>query len=117
MTLPAVEAFLREAFLTIDATEGEPHERPVELRLVFDAARLTDASTLAADLRRITRKPVRIRPAPLRRRWTVTLVAPALPMTLPLVRLCERRLHDLVRFRPGCRFLGRHPAPGRSLAG
>ena len=107
MTLPAIEAFLREAFHTIDTVAGEPGERPVEVRLLFEAVSLTDATLLADDLRRVTGRRVRIRPALLRRRWVVTLVVEAPPVAMPLIRLCERRLDDLGRHRPGCRFVGR----------
>jgi hypothetical protein len=70
-----------------------------------------ESAAPAADLRRITRRPVRVRPAPLRRCWTVSLTTRPVPITEPLVRLLDRRIHALVRHRGDCRFVGRRSAP------
>ena len=106
---PAVGSFLRDAFTTLDALYRS-RERAVEMRLIFEAAWLSDATALASDLRSITRRPVRVRPTPMRCCWTLILVVEVLPAGLPLVRMCEVPMHDLSRRRPGCRFVGISPS-------
>lgn len=89
---------------------GSPADR---LRVSFEVSSLHQAVELAAELRTMRRGTVHIRPAPLRRlagrRWDVTLTSAPGPTALP--HEWANEMHEVARWRSGCRFVGVKPVP------
>jgi hypothetical protein len=84
------------------------------LRFYFEASNLREAVALATELRTYVPDAVHVRPALRRvlrgRPWTVAVTTPPAPLLPAVISLWERAMHDIVRERHACTFVG-----GRAL--
>jgi hypothetical protein len=104
---------LMPGFLVALVLHGFTEADEVRMRFVLKATRLREAAALAATLRQIDHATVRVRPAAqpvFPRRWTVTMILAAVPLTA----LCtlENRVRAAVAGHEGCGLVSARPVLG-----
>jgi hypothetical protein len=84
-------------------------------RFTFEVSGVHEVPSLAADLRKTTGRPVRVRPASRgvgsAQLWSVLLDTPPAPNGKPDIQHWEESMRDVARRHPGCRFVGWQPLP------